>query len=154
MGLELAGTPMKEIPVSTVFLGSCTNSRIEADLRAAAEHPARGRRKAENVRMMVVRLCEGPAAGRGGGPGRVFRTSARTGVSPGAPLCLGMNLDQRPRGGPPPPPTATSRDARARVGTTGLPVVAAATACGTPAHRRTWSPCVRRPRCLPGSSCR
>ncbi|MEN9752888.1 MAG: hypothetical protein RL670_579, partial [Actinomycetota bacterium] len=46
------GTPMKSIKVDTVFLGSCTNSRIE-DLRAAASI-IKGRKKAENVRMLVV----------------------------------------------------------------------------------------------------
>src|SRR5699024_1029042 len=45
-------TPMKEIPVDTVFLGSCTNARIE-DLRMAAA-VIQGREKAEDVRMMVV----------------------------------------------------------------------------------------------------
>ena len=47
-----AGTPMKDIPVDVVFLGSCTNSRIE-DLRAAA-NIIRGRTMAPGVRMMVV----------------------------------------------------------------------------------------------------
>lgn len=47
-----AGTPMKDIPVDVVFLGSCTNSRIE-DLRAAAEI-VKGQKLAEGVRMMVV----------------------------------------------------------------------------------------------------
>ncbi|NUP75599.1 MAG: 3-isopropylmalate dehydratase large subunit, partial [Sinomonas sp.] len=51
MGLE-AGTPMKDIRVDTVFLGSCTNSRLE-DLRAAADI-VRGRQKDPNVRMLVV----------------------------------------------------------------------------------------------------
>src|SRR5699024_10353874 len=51
MALE-GGTPMKEIPVDTVFLGSCTNARIE-DLRMAAA-VIQGRVKAEDVRMMVV----------------------------------------------------------------------------------------------------
>jgi len=46
------GTKMKDIPVNTVFLGSCTNARIE-DLRAAAEI-VKGRTKADGVRMMVV----------------------------------------------------------------------------------------------------
>jgi 3-isopropylmalate/(R)-2-methylmalate dehydratase large subunit len=51
MGLE-PGTPMREVPVDTVFIGSCTNSRIE-DLRAAAD-VARGRRVHEGVRVLVV----------------------------------------------------------------------------------------------------
>src|SRR5690606_23258788 len=51
MGLE-PGTPMRDIRIDTVFLGSCTNGRIE-DLRAAAE-VIRGRKVAEGVRMLVV----------------------------------------------------------------------------------------------------
>ena len=51
MGLE-AGTPLRDIHVDTVFLGSCTNGRIE-DLRAAAE-VVEGRRVADGVRMLVV----------------------------------------------------------------------------------------------------
>ena len=51
MALE-AGTPMKSIRIDTVFIGPCTNSRIE-DLRAAA-HIVRGRQKAEGVRVFVV----------------------------------------------------------------------------------------------------
>jgi 3-isopropylmalate/(R)-2-methylmalate dehydratase large subunit len=46
------GTPLKEIPVDTVFVGSCTNGRIE-DLRAVAEI-LRGRQVADSVRMLVV----------------------------------------------------------------------------------------------------
>ena len=51
MGLK-AGTPIREIPVDTVFIGSCTNSRIE-DLRAAAA-VARGRTVHDGVRTLVV----------------------------------------------------------------------------------------------------
>ena len=51
MGLQ-AGTPLREVHVDTVFLGSCTNGRIE-DLRAAAE-VIEGRHVAEGVRMLVV----------------------------------------------------------------------------------------------------
>ena len=51
MGLT-PGTPLREIAVDTVFLGSCTNGRIE-DLRAAAE-VLRGRQVADGVRMLVV----------------------------------------------------------------------------------------------------
>ena len=92
MGLE-AGTPMKEIPVDTVFLGSCTNSRIE-DLRAAAEI-VKGRRKAENVRMMVV-----PGSARvrlqaeAEGLDRVFREFGADWRFAGCSMCLGMNPDQ------------------------------------------------------------
>jgi len=51
MGLE-AGTPLKKIAIDTVFLGSCTNGRIE-DLRAAAE-VVKGKKIASTLRMLVV----------------------------------------------------------------------------------------------------
>ncbi|WP_298589414.1 3-isopropylmalate dehydratase large subunit [uncultured Kocuria sp.] len=92
MGLA-AGTPMKEIPVDTVFLGSCTNSRIE-DLRAAAEI-VKGRTKAENVRMMVV---PGSAKVRlqaeAEGLDRVFKEFGADWRFAGCSMCLGMNPDQ------------------------------------------------------------
>ncbi|RLY94708.1 3-isopropylmalate dehydratase large subunit [Kocuria tytonicola] len=92
MGLE-AGTPMKQIPVDIVFLGSCTNSRIE-DLRAAAEI-LRGRSKAENVRMMVV---PGSAKVRlqaeAEGLDRVFTDFGADWRFAGCSMCLGMNPDQ------------------------------------------------------------
>lgn len=92
MGLE-AGTPMKEIAVDTVFLGSCTNSRIE-DLRAAAEI-VRGRTKAPNVRMMVV---PGSAKVRlqaeQEGLDRIFTDFGADWRFAGCSMCLGMNPDQ------------------------------------------------------------
>jgi 3-isopropylmalate/(R)-2-methylmalate dehydratase large subunit len=92
MGLA-AGTPMKEIPVDTVFLGSCTNSRIE-DLRAAAEI-VKGRAKAANVRMMVV---PGSAKVRlqaeAEGLDRVFKEFGADWRFAGCSMCLGMNPDQ------------------------------------------------------------
>ena len=92
MDLE-AGTPMKDIAVDTVFLGSCTNSRIE-DLRAAAG-VLRGRSKAENVRMMVV-----PGSARvrlqaeEEGLDRVFTEFGADWRFAGCSMCLGMNPDQ------------------------------------------------------------
>ncbi|MFI7578827.1 3-isopropylmalate dehydratase large subunit [Kocuria kalidii] len=92
MGLT-AGTPMKQIAVDTVFLGSCTNSRIE-DLRAAAEI-VRGRAKAESVRMMVV---PGSAKVRlqaeAEGLDRVFKEFGADWRFAGCSMCLGMNPDQ------------------------------------------------------------
>ena len=68
MGLT-AGTPLREIEVDTVFLGSCTNGRIE-DLRVAAEL-LRGQHVAADTRMLVVPGSVAvKAAGRGRGPGR------------------------------------------------------------------------------------
>jgi 3-isopropylmalate/(R)-2-methylmalate dehydratase large subunit len=92
MGLE-AGTPMKDIRVDTVFLGSCTNSRLE-DLRAAAE-VIRGRAKDPNVRMMVV-----PGSARvrleaeAEGLDKVFTEFGAEWRFAGCSMCLGMNPDQ------------------------------------------------------------
>lgn len=92
MGLE-AGTPMKDIRVDTVFLGSCTNSRIE-DLRAAAD-VIRGRRKDPKVRMMVV-----PGSARvrleaeAEGLDKVFKEFGAEWRFAGCSMCLGMNPDQ------------------------------------------------------------
>ena len=88
-----AGTPMKDIRVDTVFLGSCTNSRLE-DLRAAAD-VLRGRTKAENVRMLVV-----PGSARvrleaeAEGLDKVFTEFGAEWRFAGCSMCLGMNPDQ------------------------------------------------------------
>ncbi|WDZ91888.1 3-isopropylmalate dehydratase large subunit [Nocardiopsis sp. HUAS JQ3] len=92
MGLA-AGTPMREVRVDTVFLGSCTNGRIE-DLRSAAEI-IRGRRVAEGVRMLVVpgsmRVKE---QANEEGLGRVFEEAGAEWREAGCSMCLGMNPDQ------------------------------------------------------------
>ena len=92
MGLE-AGTPMKEIPVDTVFIGSCTNSRIE-DLRAAAE-VATGRRVASGIRTLVV---PGSFAvkhqAEAEGLHEVFREAGFDWREPGCSMCLAMNPDK------------------------------------------------------------
>ncbi|MDQ4490652.1 3-isopropylmalate dehydratase large subunit [Sinomonas sp. ASV486] len=92
MGLS-AGTPMKDIRVDTVFLGSCTNSRLE-DLRAAAEI-VRGRTKDPTVRMLVV-----PGSARvrleaeAEGLDKVFKDFGAEWRFAGCSMCLGMNPDQ------------------------------------------------------------
>ncbi len=92
MGLE-AGTPMKDIPVDVVFLGSCTNSRIE-DLRAAADI-VRGRTIAENVRMMVVPGSQKVRAqAEAEGLDKVFKDFGADWRFAGCSMCLGMNPDQ------------------------------------------------------------
>lgn len=92
MGLD-AGTPMKEIPVDVVFLGSCTNSRIE-DLRAAADI-VRGRTIAENVRMMVVPGSQKVRAqAEAEGLDKVFKDFGADWRFAGCSMCLGMNPDQ------------------------------------------------------------
>ncbi len=89
----VAGTPMKQIAVDTVFLGSCTNSRIE-DLRAAASI-IKGKTKAEGVRMLVV---PGSAKVRleaeAEGLDKVFKDFGAEWRFAGCSMCLGMNPDQ------------------------------------------------------------
>ena len=92
MGLE-AGIPMKEFPVDVVFLGSCTNSRIE-DLRAAADI-VRGRTIAENVRMMVVPGSQKVRAqAEEEGLDKIFKDFGADWRFAGCSMCLGMNPDQ------------------------------------------------------------
>ncbi|WP_295692863.1 3-isopropylmalate dehydratase large subunit [Lapillicoccus sp.] len=92
MGLE-AGTPLRAIAVDTVFVGSCTNGRIE-DLRAAAQ-VIKGRKVAEGVRMLVV-----PGSARvrleaeAEGLDAVFVEAGAEWRLAGCSMCLGMNPDQ------------------------------------------------------------
>ena len=92
MGLT-AGTPLREIAVDTVFVGSCTNGRIE-DLRAAAQ-VLKGRKVKPGVRMMVV-----PGSARvrlqaeSEGLDRVFTEAGADWRLAGCSMCLGMNPDQ------------------------------------------------------------
>ena len=88
-----AGTPMKDIPVDVVFLGSCTNSRIE-DLRAAA-NIIRGRTMAPGVRMMVVPGSQKVRAqAEEEGLDKVFKDFGADWRFAGSSMCLGMNPDQ------------------------------------------------------------
>jgi 3-isopropylmalate/(R)-2-methylmalate dehydratase large subunit len=92
MGLA-AGTPLRDIRVDTVFLGSCTNGRLE-DLRAAAA-VIKGRKVADGVRMLVV-----PGSARvrleaeAEGLDRVFLDAGAEWRFAGCSMCLGMNPDQ------------------------------------------------------------
>jgi len=92
MDLE-AGTPMKDIKVDAVFMGSCTNSRIE-DLRAFASI-VQGKKKADHVRVMVV-----PGSARvrieaeAEGLDKVFEEFGAEWRFAGCSMCLGMNPDQ------------------------------------------------------------
>jgi 3-isopropylmalate/(R)-2-methylmalate dehydratase large subunit len=87
------GTPMKSIKVDTVFLGSCTNSRIE-DLRAAA-NIINGKKKADHIRMLVV-----PGSARvrieaeAEGLDKIFTNFGAEWRFAGCSMCLGMNPDQ------------------------------------------------------------
>jgi 3-isopropylmalate/(R)-2-methylmalate dehydratase large subunit len=92
MGLK-PGEPVAGLPIDVVFIGSCTNGRIE-DLRAAAAI-VRGRRIAPGVRALVV-----PGSGRvkaaaqAEGIDRVFIDAGFEWREPGCSMCLGMNPDQ------------------------------------------------------------
>ena len=92
MGLE-PGLPLKEIKIDRMFIGSCTNSRIE-DLRAAAQ-VADGRKVADHVSAMVV-----PGSGlvkeqaEQEGLDKVFIEAGFDWREPGCSMCLGMNADK------------------------------------------------------------
>ncbi len=91
MGLQ-AGAPLEEIYIDRVFIGSCTNSRME-DLRAAA-HVISGYHVHPAVRAMVVpgsQLIKAQAEAEG--LDRVFRTAGFDWREPGCSMCLGMNPD-------------------------------------------------------------
>ena len=92
MGLT-AGTPLKDISVDTIFLGSCTNGRIE-DLRLAADI-LKGKKISGKVRMLVV-----PGSARvrlqaeSEGLDKVFLDAGAEWRTAGCSMCLGMNPDQ------------------------------------------------------------
>jgi 3-isopropylmalate/(R)-2-methylmalate dehydratase large subunit len=91
MALE-AGTPIQEIKLDRVFIGSCTNSRI-GDLRAAAE-VVKGRRVASTVDAMVVPGSQQVAAqAEQEGLDEVFRAAGFDWRTAGCSMCLGMNPD-------------------------------------------------------------
>lgn len=87
------GMPLREVTVDTVFVGSCTNGRIE-DLRAVAG-VLKGRKVADGVRMLVVpgsmRVREQAEAE---GLGEVFTAAGAEWRQAGCSMCLGMNPDQ------------------------------------------------------------
>jgi 3-isopropylmalate/(R)-2-methylmalate dehydratase large subunit len=93
MGLS-ANTPIQEISVDKVFIGSCTNSRIE-DLRAAAS-VVDGRRVAPNVKLALVVPGSGLVKRQAEQEGldRVFRDAGFEWREPGCSMCLGMNADR------------------------------------------------------------
>jgi 3-isopropylmalate/(R)-2-methylmalate dehydratase large subunit len=93
MGLE-AGTPIGQIAVDKVFIGSCTNSRIE-DLRAAAS-VAKGRKVAGNVKLALVVPGSGLIKRRAEEEGldKVFVEAGFEWREPGCSMCLAMNADR------------------------------------------------------------
>ena len=93
MGLK-PNTPITDIRIDKVFIGSCTNSRIE-DLRAAAA-VVRGRRIAANVRLAMVVPGSGLVKTQAEKEGldRIFRDAGFEWREPGCSMCLGMNADR------------------------------------------------------------
>ncbi|NOX31529.1 MAG: 3-isopropylmalate dehydratase large subunit [Actinobacteria bacterium] len=92
MGL-VAGTPMREVAVDTVFIGSCTNGRIE-DFRAAAE-VARGRTVANGVRTLVVPGSHAvKRQAEAEGLHETFTAAGFDWREPGCSMCLAMNPDK------------------------------------------------------------
>ena len=93
MGLE-ANTPMTEIQLDQVFIGSCTNSRIE-DLREAAAI-VKGRKKAANVRRVLVVPGSGLVRRQAEQEGldRIFMDAGFEWREPGCSMCLAMNADR------------------------------------------------------------
>jgi len=87
-------TAMTDIAIDKVFIGSCTNSRIE-DLRAAASI-VQGRRKADNVKLALVVPGSGPVKAQAEREGldRVFTAAGFEWRQPGCSMCLGMNDDR------------------------------------------------------------
>ena len=115
MDLE-PGTAIRDIRPDTVFIGSCTNSRIE-DLRIAAD-VVRGRSVHDGMRALVV---PGSVAvkiqAEQEGLHEVFEAAGFEWRGAGCSMCLGMNPDTlAPGSAAPPPATATSRGGRARAG--------------------------------------
>ena len=92
MGLE-PNMPIESIRVDKVFIGSCTNSRIE-DLRAAAA-VVRGRRKAQNVKLVLIVPGSGLVKRQAEQEGldRIFRDAGFEWREAGCSMCLGMNAD-------------------------------------------------------------
>ena len=93
MGLA-ADTPLSQIPVDVVFIGSCTNSRIE-DLREAAA-VAKGRRKAANVNRVLVVPGSGLVKEQAEREGldKIFTAAGFEWREPGCSMCLAMNADR------------------------------------------------------------
>ncbi len=97
MGLE-PGTPMDAVEVQNIFIGSCTNSRIE-DLRAAAAI-LKGRKKADTIKWAIVVPGSGLVKRQAEEEGldRIFIDAGLEWREPGCSACLGMNPDKVPAG--------------------------------------------------------
>ena len=88
------GTPIEAIELDKVFIGSCTNSRIE-DLRAAAAH-VQGRKVADNIKLAMVVPGSGLVKQQAESEGldRVFKAAGFEWREPGCSMCLAMNADR------------------------------------------------------------
>lgn len=97
MGLE-PGTRMQDVQIENIFIGSCTNSRIE-DMRAAAA-VLKGRRKADSVKWAIVVPGSGlvKAQAEAEGLDRIFIDAGLEWREPGCSACLAMNPDKVPAG--------------------------------------------------------
>ena len=97
MGLE-PGTRMQDVPIENIFIGSCTNSRIE-DMRAAAA-VIKGRKKADNVKWAIVVPGSGLVKRQAEAEGldRIFIDAGLEWREPGCSACLAMNPDKVPAG--------------------------------------------------------
>ncbi|PKP96355.1 MAG: 3-isopropylmalate dehydratase large subunit [Alphaproteobacteria bacterium HGW-Alphaproteobacteria-13] len=97
MGLE-PGTRMQDVAIENIFIGSCTNSRIE-DMRAAAA-VIKGRKKADNVKWAIVVPGSGlvKAQAEAEGLDRIFIEAGLEWREPGCSACLAMNPDKVPAG--------------------------------------------------------
>ncbi|MDQ3683319.1 MAG: 3-isopropylmalate dehydratase large subunit [Bacteroidota bacterium] len=96
MGLQ-AGKPLKGMPVQNIFIGSCTNSRIE-DLRLVASI-VKGRKKNEQVKVMIVPGSQQVAAqAKLEGLDKIFEEAGFEMRQAGCSACLGMNEDKIPAG--------------------------------------------------------
>ena len=113
------GQPLTSIPIDVVFIGSCTNARLE-DLRHAARL-AKGRRVAEKVRAIVV---PGSAAvkeaAEAEGLDDIFRTAGFEWRDAGCSMCLGMNTDKLSPGER--CASTSNRNFEGRQGKTGKPI--------------------------------
>jgi hypothetical protein len=115
MGLK-ADMPITDIVIDKVFIGSCTNSRIE-DMRAAAV-VAKGKKVAANVKLALVVPGSGIVKRQAEAEGldKIFTEAGFEWREPGCSMCLAMNADRLSRASVAPrPPTATSKAARAPV---------------------------------------
>ena len=87
------GTPMRDVKVDVVFVGSCTNGRIE-DMRAVAD-VLKGRKVADGVQMLIVPgSAKVRAQAEEEGLGKIFEEAGAEWRMPGCSMCLGMNPDQ------------------------------------------------------------